>query len=322
MKPKGWVYHPDEVERLVAQWRADFPDVVSVAQVRQFTGRPVFSITLGAADGDTVGILFNKPHAHEPAPCAAMMNVISKLLTGRGLDGADVEIPPEQVLSHTTLTFIPDANPFGTERAPVPWWDGTQYTNEEFWVWMRGRNPETGKMWERYDRWDIRHVEPKPETIGIVYEQISEHEYVEPNRCHASSLFKLMFQALEQREYHLYVSLHQTEFVGTTRDCMVILPILYDEQPEWIQQTERRVAEKVIQRWREIGGKPVEKIEPLGYKGTQAEYLRRAFRPLAMRMPGLTSEVRNNSLLCPPSKQRGLCEAVIWAAIEWAMESL
>ncbi len=315
MKPAGWVSHPDDVERLLRRWRGR--DEVQVEEVRQWTGRPVFAITLGRGD---VGILFHKPHAHEPAPCAAMMNVIAQLLDGRGLDESLPPLSPHLLLRRLTITFIPDANPGGTERAPVGWWDGTQYTCEEFWVWMRGRNPETGGMWERYDIWDIRTVEPKPATIGIVYEQVSEHEYVEPNRHHRSSLFRLIFRLLERRNYAALVGLHQTEFVGELTNCEAILPIFFHEQPLEIRRREEQLGQRLVQAWRSAGGTPRERVRPLGYVGQQAEYLRRAWWDIGQHCALMTSEVRNNSLLCPPSLQRRLCEAAIWAGIQWALE--
>ena len=319
MKPIGWVSHPDDVEKLVAEWRSD--ERVVVDELRQYTGRPVFAITLGAGGGKPA-VLFNKPHAHEPAPCAAMMNAIAKLLTGRGLDGEPPPINPQAVLDQLTLTFIPDANPGGTERAPVTWWDGTQYTNEEFWVWMRGLNPETGKMWERYDKWDMRTVELKPATIGIVYEQISEHEYVEPNRHHDSSLFKLVFRLRERYDYRLLAALHQTEFVGTMFDSMAILPIDFDDQAEPVRDAELSAGRKMVEWWERWGGRPIQEIKPLGYGGQQAEYFRRAWSEPFKDTPRITSEVRNNSLLCPPSMQRRLSEAAIWACIEAVIEQL
>ena len=317
MKPQGWVSHPDDVESFIQTWRAD--ERVGVEEVRQYTGRPVFAVTVGA-EGKPA-ILFHKPHAHEPAPCAAMMNVLAKLLNGKGLDGEPPPIDPSAVLGQLTITFIPDANPGGTERAPVLWWDGTQYTNEEFWVWMRGLNPQTGKMWERYDKWDIRTVENPPATIGIVYEQISEYEYVEPNRHHDSSLFKLIFRLTQQRSYSLMAALHQTEFVGSMNDSMAILPIDFHDQAAEVQEIEKAAGEKMVEWWQRWGGRPMAEVNPLGYKGQQAEYLRRAWGEQFADVPRITSEVRNNSLLCPPSMQRRLSEAAIWACIELMLYS-
>lgn len=322
MHPVGWISHPDDVENLVDDWRRRHAEVLQVDEVRQYAGRRVFALTVRAAKPGQAAkpaLLFHKPHAHEPAPCAAIMNVLAKLLDGSGLDGSPPPLPPEAILDAATLTFLPDANPGGTERAPVLWWDGTQYTNEEFWVWMRGLHPQTGRMWERFDKWDMREVDPRPATIGIVYEQVSEHEWVEPNRHHDSSLFKLIFRLSAQYDYRLFVSLHQTEFAGQLHDCMAILPITYDDQPDFIREREMEVASNVVRWWREWGGNPVPDIKPLGYRGTQADYLRAAWSSLYARIPAVTSEVRNNSLLCPPSKQRALCEAAIWAAIETAM---
>ncbi|MBC7288038.1 MAG: hypothetical protein H5T86_08370 [Armatimonadetes bacterium] len=318
MKPRGWVSHPDDVEELVDKWRED--ERVTVHEIPQYRGRPVYAIVIG--DASRPAVVFDKPHAHEPAPCAAMMNAAAKLLTGRGLDDEPAPIDPEAVLEQVTVIFIPDANPDGTERAPVTWWDGTQYTNEEFWVWMRGLNPETGKMWERYDKWDIRTVEPKPATIGIVYEQISEYEYVEPNRHHDSSLFKLLFMLRDRYDCRLLASLHQTEFEGRTEDCMAILPIDYDDQPPEVQAFERAAGERMIEWWERWGGRPIKELKPLGYTGQQAEYLRRAWGTEFRDVARITSEVRNNSLLCPPSAQRRLSEAAIWACVEVLIDRL
>lgn len=322
MKPEGWVSHPDDVERLVTEWQDRYPDLLEVEQVRQYGGRAVFALTVGhrsSAEARTA-ILFDKPHAHEPAPCAAAMNAIAKLLSGHGLDREPPPLDPERVLGSLLVTFLPDANPGGTERSPVQWWDGTQYTNEEFWVWMRGRHPETGKMWERYDKWDIREVDPKPETIGIVYEQVSEHEYVEPNRHHDSSLFQLLFRLVDRREYSLLVGLHQTEFVGQMENAMAILPIVFEEQPEHLREREMQAGLRMLEWWRKWGGRPMGEVKPLGYSGVQAEYFQRAWGELYQRCASVTSEVRNNSLLCPPSQQRTLSEAAVWAGIEAALD--
>jgi hypothetical protein len=321
MKPEGWVTHPDEVERLIANWQESYKDFLTVNYVEQFTGRRVYALTVSerTAKNDKLAVLFHKPHAHEPAPCAAMMNVVAKLLSGQGLDGEKCPMKRETLLASLALTFLPDANPHGSQRAPVQWWDGTQFTNDEFWVWMRGLDPETGKMWHRYDKWDMREVEPKPASVGIVYEQVSEHEYVEPNRHHDSSLFKLLFGLLQECEYSFVIDLHQTEFVGQIENCMAILPIAYDEQPEHIQKHELEVAQNMLQWWRKWGGTPVAEVKPLGYSGAQAEYFRRAWGEIYAQLPCVTSEVRNNSVLCPPSQQRALSEAAIWAAIETAL---
>ncbi len=318
MKPRGWVSHPDEVQELVGKWRER--EGVQVDEVHQYAGRPVFAVTVGNPSGPR--ILFYKPHAHEPAPCAAMMNVLAKLLDGRGLDGEPAPMQAEQVLDALSLTFIPDANPAGTERAPVKWWDGTQYTNEEFWVWMRGRDRLTGKMWERYDKWDARTVENPPETVGIVYEQISEYEYVEPNRHHDSSLFKLIFRLVGERGFALMAGLHQTEFVGSMADSMAILPIDFDQQPEGVRQAELAAGHRMLEWWKRWGGRPLQEIKPLGYSGQQAEYFRRAWGEPFGATPRITSEVRNNSLLCPPSMQWRLSEAAIWACIEAVLQGL
>lgn len=320
----AWISHPDEVDDLVGEWTAAYPDTLIAEHKMQYAGRPVWALTVtdtSVPDDAKRKLMFFKPHAHEPAPIAAQMNVISQLLTGETLGGAPSEFDNERVLRECLLVFMPDANPEGTARAPVEAWDGSEYTNDEFWAWMRGVDPETGQMWKRLDIWDDTVENPLPTRYGIVYEQVSEHEYVEPNRHHRSSLFRWIFELLERyQRWDGMLDLHQTEFERSDDNCMIILPVLYDDLPEEMQRAELEWAEAILAAWGEVeGARPREEIAPLGYSGVQRQYFVERWGAIYPRVPILTSEVQNNSPRTPPAVQQRLNEVAIKATIERAL---
>lgn len=314
----NWLSRPDDVDALVARWRDEHPDLLTVESRRQYTGRDVWALTVtGPGAGESrCGVLCFKPHAHEPAPIAAQMNVLCQLLTGRTLAGDPTSLPRDQWLAEAVICFLPDANPTGTAAAPVEAWDGSQYTNEEFWTWMRGVDPNTGLMWKRVDLWDDTREENLPLRCGIVYEQVSEHEYVEPNRHHRSTLMGWLRELRARRHWDRMLDLHQTEFVGSTHNAMVILPTLYDDQPEALRVTEQRWAEALIAAWNDVrGARPIPEFAPLGYTGQQRQYFVNTFGDIYADTAILTSEVQNNSLLTPPPVQQQLCEVAIVATL-------
>ncbi len=309
-----WISRPDDVEAKVREWQEGAGDLLQVDTIVQPTGRPVFALTAtepGVPADRKRKLLVFVPHAHEPAPNAACMNAMNMILTGKALDGSEPPFDAEAVRRKLLVTFIPDANPDGTARAPVEWWDGSQYTNEEFWAWMRGPDRKTGKMWKRVDIFDTRTEESLPERIGIVYEPISDHEYVEPNRHPRSSLMRHIKALRERHEYDALLSLHQTEFVNSDRNCMAILPCVYEELPEWIAREEMAWAKDVVADWEAAGGRPIGEIKPLGYTGEQREYFVQVWSSIYYAMPLITSEVQNNNPATPPAQQQRLSEIAI-----------
>lgn len=320
----GWISHPDDVDAQVKQWAREHPDTCLAESIIQYAGRPVWALTVTDRRVDDAGkrkAMFFKPHAHEPAPIAGQMNIMSMLLGGRALDGRPSEFDNDRVLRETLLTFIIDANPDGTARAPVTWWDGSQYSNEEFWAWMRGIDPDTGKMWKRVDLWDDTKEDKLPLRYGIVYEQISEHEYVEPNRHHRSTLFRWIFRLCERHEWDLMCDLHQTEFEQRDENCMIILPTLYDEQPSHLQERETAWGGRIMKAWAEIeGGRPIRDIKPLGYTGEQRQYFVNCWGRFYHTIAKLTSEIQNNSPRTPPQLQMRLNEVAIRETIQYALD--
>jgi hypothetical protein len=317
----AWISHPDEVDALIGEWSAAYPDTLLAESKTQFAGRPVWALTVTdqrVPDEGKRKIMCFKPHAHEPAPIAAQMNIISQLLTGETLDSRPSEFDNERVLRECLLVFMPDANPEGTATAPVEAWDGSEYTNEEFWAWMRGVDAETGEMWKRVDLWDDTVEAPLPTRYGIVYEQISEHEYVEPNRHHSSSLFQWIFEMIQRwPEWDAMLSLHQTEFQGSEDNAMIILPCLYDDLTAEMQGRIRSWAEDVVAAWGEVEGARVrQEVAPLGYTGVQRQYFVERWGDIYPRAPIITSEIQNNSPRTPPALQQRLNEVAIRVTIE------
>ena len=317
---KQWLSHPEDVERQVCEWQQRHSDLLTVESSTQYSGRPVYALTITdpavPTDRKRKALVF-KPHAHEPAPLAAQMNLIAQLLTGKALDGTPATLDRDRYLATCLLCFMPDANPAGTAAAPVKAWDGTAYTNEEFWAWMRGVDPETGRMWKRLDLWDDTVETPLPTRYGIVYEQISAHEYVEPNRHPRSSLMQWLRLLQARHDWDRLLDLHQTEFVGQTQNCMVILPTLFDEQTAARQAIERDWAKAVVQAWAQVpGGRPMAAVEPLGYTGQQRQYFVNVWGEIYQTANVITSEIQNNSLLTPPALQQKLNEVAIIATLE------
>lgn len=320
---QGWLSHPEQVDAKVAEWASKYPGGFLAESTTQYAGRKVWALTVtdrSVGDAGKAKTLFFKPHAHEPAPIAAQVNIINMLLEGETLDGRCTEFDNDRVLAGSLLTFLLDANPQGTADAPVEYWDGSQYTNEEFWAWMRGIDPDTGKMWKRVDLWDDTKEEKLPTRYGIVYEQISEHEYVEPNRHHRSSLFQWIFRLWERHSWDQMLDLHQTEFERQDENCMIILPCLYDDQPPAIREHEREWAERIVSAWGELeGGRPIRDSKPLNYTGEQRQYFVDRWGELYQKAPMLTTELQNNSPRTPPFLQMRLNEVAIRETIEFGL---
>jgi hypothetical protein len=319
----GWMSHPDQVAEKVREWERQHPQTFMAESVPQFTGRPVWALTVTdrrVPDGPKKKLLVFKPHAHEPAPIAGQVNIINTLLEGETLDRRPGELDRERVLRQALITFILDANPDGTARAPVEYWDGSRYDNEEFWSWMRGLDPETGRMWKRVDLWDDRTERPLPSRYGIVYEPVGPHEYVEPNRHHRSTLFRWLFKLWERYEWDLMLDLHQTEFEGQEENCMVILPTLFEEQPEAIRRRELAWGERLVSAWAQTdGGRPVRDLRPLGYTGQQRQYFIDCWGELEAKTPLITSEIQNNNPRTPPFVQMRLNEVAVRATVEYLL---
>lgn len=294
-----------QIEAKIADWTELAGARLRVDFITSFSGHRVYALTLSDFSVPLERKrrhYFAQPHAHEPGTTAGMVDAIEQLVTGKDLSGNPTALDVDRVLAKMVLTFSPIGNPQGREAAPVLYWDGSKYSNDEFWCWMRGEDPDRpGKMWKRLDLWD-RRVEKAPNPVGIVYEQIDEFRYVEPNRSHLSSYFKLFFQMDKLCRYERWLDLHQTEFVDSPHDCMIILPLkglaegrISEENAAWGQQ--------IVDAWKKAGYRPQPKPAPLGYTGEQADYLRKTWGEIHKRMSSISTEVKNNAPDATPEFQ-------------------
>jgi len=311
-----WLVMPYEVEPKILAWQSEFEAFVTVDSVTQWVGLPAYAVTVTdkAVPAERKrAVFFGVPHAHEPAGTAACMTVIEELLTGRGLDGNACPLDRAAVLKSLILCFVPDGNPDGRRRSPVRFWTGERYTNEELWTWMRGRDPVTKGKWERFGRWSTRQHEP--DTIGIVYEQISSHEYVEPNRDADSSYVRLLRMLDERYHFERVMPLHQTEFPDSDYKCAILLPVIHPELPEAIRRENEQWGTAVIEAWRRMGANPQPQPHPLGYTGEQAGYFRKVWGEMYHAKFTITTEVQNNNPRTPPDMQVALQAAAIRVTI-------
>jgi len=312
-----WLVMPPQVEAQVLRWVEEYAEVVEVATHRQFDGHTVYAVTVtdrSVPDDDKVALICDVPHAHEPGGTAACMNVLSQLITGAELDGTPTTHDVAEIRRRAIVTIIPDANPGGRARAPVAAWDGEDYSNDEFLKYAFGIDGGTGERFRRARRW--RMDEENVARLGMVWDQIDEQTFVEPNRDPESSLWRLTSRLREQRRYDRWISLHQTEFENSDRNCMILLPILQEELPPEIQDTNRAWAEAIVAAWAEMGERPVSPPKPLGYGGEQRRYLVELWGDVCRGMPKVTTEVQNNNRATPPEMQLRLQEVAIWTTIE------
>jgi len=317
--PIPFLSRPAHLDAKIAEWQKLAGPKLRVDHVTSFSGHKVYALTLTDPSAPLERKrrhYFAQPHAHEPGATAGMMDVIEQLVTGRDLAGRKTALDVGKVLSKTVLTFNPIGNPRGREAAPVDVWDGVKYTNDQFWCWMRGEDPANpGKMWLRLGLWDVREHTNHPDPIGIVYEPVDKHRWVEPNRSHLSSYFRLFFKMDAEFHYQRWLDLHQMEFVRSDRNCMVLLPIrglasgaILEEDTAW--------GHVVCNAWKVDGYRPIPEPRPLGYSGVQAEYFRKNWGALHKRMNILSTEVKNNAVDAPPDFQLQAQSIAIVCSIE------
>jgi hypothetical protein len=319
-----WLAMPQQVEAQVARWEQEFPRLLKVDFLPQHTGHRVFALTVAADVARAAGkpaAWFCVPHAHEPAGTAAIMDFIQQLLTGEDLAGQPAAFDYRAARERLLLVFNPDANPGGRTWSPCIWWDGSRYSNDEFWTWMRGLDPETGSMWKRVARWSLR--DDHPLRRGIVYEQLNEHEFVEPNRDPGSSLVRLFRQMDARYGFRRAIHLHQTEFERSEHNCMINLPVLQPELPPQIQQANVAWGQAVIDRWRAIGANPVPAPRGFPYvRDTETgQWFRNCWEESERRAPEIVVEVQNNSPRTPPEQQLALELAAIHVTVEQLLAS-
>jgi hypothetical protein len=311
-----WSVRPSQTEPKILEWARKYPELVSLETQKTFGKRKAYAVTVTNRklnDGAKQKLLISQPHAHEPAGTAGMMNVLSQLIEGVDLSGRPTALDHKQILDQAVITFIPDGNPDGRAAAPAEWWDSTAYTNDQFRELVSGLDKE-GRRSKRVGRWNLE--ERNPATTGIIYEQINDREFVEPNRDRESTYFKLVLRMHERYFYGLHLDLHQTEFERSKINCQVFVPFLQKELPPAIGNRNLEFGRAIIAAWKKAGGSPAAELTPLNYGEDQVQYFRKCWSEIYQKTPCLTIEIQNNNPRTPPRMQMQLMEASIRAAIE------
>jgi hypothetical protein len=301
-----------QLENKIQEWAAIAgPTRIKIDYDTAYSGHHVYAITLTdfslPAEGKTA-LYFAQPHAHEPATTAGMIDVIEQLVTGKDLAGKPSALNRELIFAQTILTFNPMGNPFGSERAPYPYWDGSKVTNDRFHCLMFGEDPDAPeKQWNRLDTFDIRKVKA-PDPIGIAYEPIDEYTWVEPNRSQLSSYAKLFRRMNEQYPYKFWLDMHQTEFEhakyrhdGWSANAIMFMP-LEGLPPEPISQENRIWANEITDALNAAGFHADPPIH-LPYHGIQADYFRKNWGDVHQKLHHVSPEIKNNGADVPPERQ-------------------
>ncbi len=310
-----YVVTPDEADAEAA--RIETLPGVRIDRYPQFGGRTVYAITLPCRDGRGLRLMVGRPHAHEPAGTAACFEVVRQLTDPDPVNRDWCEA----IRDRFTVTFVPDGNPSGSQRAPVQFWDGTEIPNEEFFLWMFGESGDSpSDRFPRVAQWDTRQVVP-PARIGIAYERLDQFIYVEPNRDHRSTYFQSFFQLDEQYRYQAWLDLHQTEYVGMANNCHVAAPTDVTGHSARLKDLYAGLGHAIIRRWRAEGGTPMPQPRtPYLDQGDQFRLLSNAWSDIDRRLLHVLTEVQNNSVRTPVDMQVSLSVAAIDATLRWMVE--
>ena len=331
---KTWLAKPKEINSKIIEWKKNFSDIVRVDKEKQFSGDPVYAITVtGKENIQKKNFLLAVPHAHEPAGTAAAMNFLNEIITGEKLDGSPTKLSKEEVLRNIRLTFIPLANPFGRKKSPVEWWDGTKYSNEEFEYIMVGKllgNPPAkvvNKFWHFHPVFNQK-VE-RLENIGIVWERLSEDLYGEPHFFKGCTWWRLVNRLLDEFHYDLFIELHQGMEDWEEMDTLVIHPREHWIPKEIIKYADM-IEEKVIERWKKMGASPHPGDKEYYQRAGKTRFpdLNNPYERIKMSgdwltikcgTPSLTIEVQNNNPRTPPEEQFLYEETAIEACVGMLM---
>lgn len=286
-----WVSHPHEWQPLFRRWSEEYAKQTALHAWRQLGGQEVLGLTINPVPSNALSLrpfrlLVTVPHAHEPACTAAIVDTVSQLLVGVHLDGSPSSLPRKEILAQSTITFMPDTNSQGRCRSPQRFWDGLTYDNDEFLKYAFGIATD-GERFGRYPLW--RYAEHNPQRIGVVYEEVAEGVWVEPNTSRNSTHCIAVDALYAQYRYTHMLEMHQHEY-----DEAALLPGDFDQQAEDVQQAILQWADAVIDAWQEAGSKA--SPEPrVPYKGQPRQQFFVEF--WEGRCPGmlrLSTEVRNN----------------------------
>lgn len=319
-----WLSQPEEWQPLFRRLHAQFPEWTRLQAWPQVGGHQVVGLTIGRRlEGDggapPLRLVVAVPHAHEPAPTAAAVDVASQLLRGVHLDGSPSALPVHDILATALVTLLPDVNAQARSRAPVRCWDGTTYDNETFWKHAFGIAAD-GARFGRYPEW--RASEHRPRRVGLIYEQVDDDVYVEPNISLRSTYVRAVDELFEKYRYTHLLEMHQHEWPE-----VALLPAGFDALPPGDQDRLEQWAERVLAAWRAVGAQPNPR-PVVNSRGQPREQLILDFwRGRCPAMVRLNTEVRNNRLepgggreATPLARQLRTAMAPLEATLTMALE--
>jgi hypothetical protein len=282
-----------EWQARVVEWQCAFPDRVTLCEWPQFaseSGSPqvVRGLTLGD-DGHErpVRLLVTVPHAHEPAPTAAILDLAAQLITGRRWDGSAASPKAHELASghgQLLLTLLPDTNSQGRARSPRLVWDGAVH-NEAFLKVAFGE-AAGGVRFGRYPEWRLDDYQPR--SVGIIYEEIEPGLLVEPNTSRRSTHSRAIDELFHRYGYTHYLEMHQHE-----GDEAVLLPPDFDTLTPEQQARLTDWGGAMLDAWEGAG--ITHKGSYVPYRGLpRLELFREFWRDRCPGMLRLSTETRNN----------------------------
>ncbi len=261
---------PEEWQPRFRRWREEAPDRVLVHAWSQYGGQEVLALTVLPPGGPRPGaphLLAAVPHALEPAPTAAAVDLACQLVTGRHVDGSPADVPAGPGAVRLAVTLMPDANPQGRVRSPARCWDGRDCDNATFLRHAFGV-AAGGGVFPRLPEW--RWSEHSPRRAGLEFEQVDGDLWVEPNTSRRSTYSRGLDDLWELRPTHV-VDMHQHQSAEA-----VLLPEDFDDRPPEGRAAIAAWGDAVLRAWREAGGAPQARPH-LPYRGQPRQGQVRAF---------------------------------------------
>lgn len=283
---KCWVSHPGEWQPLFDAWSKKYSFPQSVFP--QFGGEKVAALTMGSGGKEkTVRLLAAVPHAHEPGPTAALVNLVSGIAEGKFLDGTPFPVDLRRAAGNILITVLPDTNPQGKTRSEVRAWTG-EISNDDFYKIVFGEAAD-GERFGRYPEWRIS--EHHPRRIGIEYEALDADDYVEPNTSLRSTHTRAIDELFSRYRYTHFLDLHQHEYPE-----VVLLPAEYDELTSVERLKLDEWAKAIESEWAHLG---IPFLAPsIPYRGEpRQQFFKNYWKGRTPGMLRLTPEARNNRLI-------------------------
>jgi hypothetical protein len=310
-----WLGMPHTVEPKILEWLEKYPDRLELCHTTQYTGHKIYALTVTNRDIPADGkkkLLTTVSHGHEPAGTAAIMNFINQLLEGEHLNGEQTDLAVDAVLDETLLTFIPIANPDGRSRAPVDCWDGSIYSANQFFDYMKGCRADGSRFdWPEPRVW--KQSEENVARVGITYAQIGEDTYAENFWAPEGTQYNVLMEELGETHYYdALLDLHQTYEQEEYYDTFVQYA-----DADWMPKAQQEYAlawgEEIQDAFEKIGAH----FSGVRTGGDERWIIHQY--SVKYGTPNLLFEVQNNHPNTPMDEQLLYAEAVIRGSVEWLL---